>query len=138
MTRLKALVLSLVFAGMVAQPQAQGSGASDIEAVIRDQIAAFETGDLSAAFEHASPMIRQMFRTPDIFGQMVREGYPMVWRPEALSFGALESQGPRTLQRVVIRDAQGRVHLLEYEMIRLGDGWKINGVRFLEPPQVGA
>ncbi|SNS85618.1 DUF4864 domain-containing protein [Tropicimonas sediminicola] len=138
MYRVRSLVLSLALAILAGQPQAQEATPSAIEAVIRDQISDFESGDLSGAFEHASPMIRQMFRTPDIFGQMVREGYPMVWRPEALSFGALESQGPRMLQRVVIRDAQGRVHFLEYEMIQLGDGWKINGVRFLEPPQVGA
>ena len=67
-----------------------GAGAQDAQGAIRevisDQIAAFEADDFATAFGFASPAIREMFGTPDRFGRMVREGYPMVWRPGGVRF----------------------------------------------------
>ena len=106
---------------------------SAIRTVIKDQIAAFERDDFEQAFTHASPTIQQMFRTPDRFGEMVQQGYPMVWRPEDVRFLEIDEQAGRFYQPVMIRDGQGALHILDYEMIQGEAGWKIDGVRLRAP-----
>ena len=34
----------------------------------------------------------------------------------------------------LVEDEAGRIHILEYEMIVIGDDWRINGVRILARP----
>ena len=53
--------------------------------------------------------------------------------------------GPRTLTIEVvgadgtpIDDAEGRGWVLDYEMIELPEGWRINGVQVLPAPDVAA
>ena len=103
--------------------------------VISDQIAAFQQDDFETAFTYASPMIKGIFGTPQRFGQMVREGYPMVWRPSDVEFLEAEQTGPALVQDVLIRDAEGVLYEVEYEMIQGEDGWKINGVRVKRAPE---
>lgn len=104
-----------------------------IRTVIRDQIAAFERDDFAQAFTYASPTIRGIFRTPERFGEMVQRGYPMVWRPEELQFLEIEERGGQVFQPVMIRDGQGALHILDYEMIEGEAGWKIDSVRLRDP-----
>lgn len=134
---MRGILLALVLVAGFG-PAARAQDPAAIRDVISDQIAAFRADDFGTAFTFASPMIRNMFGTPDQFGRMVREGYPMVWRPSDVQFGGLEERGGRTLQRVVVTDDRGAVHLLEYEMIPGEGGWRINGVRLLEPGATGA
>jgi len=108
-----------------------------VEAVISDQIAAFQTDDFDAAFEYASPSIRAIFQTPERFGAMVQQGYPMVHRPAGLRFLEQSRQGGMVVQRVMITDAQGRLHMLEYQMLATETGFLINGVRLLPPAGPG-
>ena len=127
-----AAVFALGFAmGAMAQDQ-------DIEGVISSQIEAFKADDFEEAFTFAAPSIRQIFRTPENFGVMVRRGYPMVWRPAEVTFLDLRSEGGVTVQTVRIEDAQGAVHYLAYSMMETGDGWKISGVQILQAPGVSA
>ncbi len=105
---------------------------AEIEGVIGAQLEAFRADRFDQAFDYASPTIRDLFRTPETFGEMVRNGYPMVWRPGAVRYLDLRDREGRLLQRVEITDATGQAHLLEYEMIELENGWKINGVRVLK------
>ncbi|KIC10962.1 hypothetical protein RA19_09545 [Leisingera sp. ANG-M1] len=102
-----------------------------VTAVIDSQIAAFLRDDFETAFTHASPSIRRIFETPERFGQMVRQGYPMVWRPAEVRYLALRDVAGSLWQRVMITDANGAVHLLDYQMIKLESGWKINAVQLL-------
>lgn len=111
--------------------------APEIRGVIADQIEAFRADDFGTAFTYASPTIRKLFGTPERFGAMVKGGYPMVWRPGDVRFLGLEDAGGVKRQTVRITDQAGREHFLEYEMIPAGEGWQINGVRFLEAPGVG-
>ena len=134
MPRLSPAVLAALICSAPALQAQQGSIPETIDA----QISAFLEDDFERAFSFASPMIRGIFRTPELFGQMVRQGYPMVWRPADVRYGAAESAGGVTRQTVVITDAAGAVHVLEYEMIPAEGGWLINGVRVLQAPQVGA
>lgn len=107
-------------------------------AVIQQQMDAFVARDVDRAFEYASQAIRNIFRTPQNFGQMVQQGYPMVWDPEQVTMGDQRELGERIEQRVIITDQSGAVHELLYEMIPAGEGWLINGVQILRAPQLGA
>ncbi|WP_209426876.1 DUF4864 domain-containing protein [Pararhodobacter sp. SW119] len=109
-----------------------------VRQVIGDQIAAFEADDFAAAFEFASPAIRSIFGTPERFGAMVQQGYPMVHRPDTLRFLEARDGTRGIVQRVLITDGAGRVHLLEYEMIDLDGRYLINGVRLLRGAEAGA
>ena len=111
---------------------------AEIETVIREQLDAFLAEDVDTAFEYASPSIRNMFRTPGNFGAMVRNGYPMVWRPGEVRFGVLEDRDDGLWQRVYITDEAGTGHALEYRMTEVDGRWRISGVRVLDLAAVTA
>ncbi len=133
------IILSLVLAVSFwsAAPKAEAQS-GDIEATITAQIEAFKVDDFDQAFTYASPNIQGYFRTPENFGRMVRGGYPMVWRPSEVTYLELKETAGFLFQRVLIKDADGAVHLLEYQMIELNGAWKINGVRLLANPPASA
>ncbi len=110
----------------------------EIEATISSQIEAFLADDFAQAFTFASPTIQGMFGSSERFGQMVRQGYPMVWRPEDVQYLGLRDVDGNLWQRVLIRDKSGATHTLDYQMIQTGDGWRINGVQLLHAPGVAA
>jgi len=119
--------VSIVFVLMLGgAAQAQEA---DIKGVISNQIDAFEVDDFERAFTYASPMIQQLFGSPQNFGTMVRNGFPMVWRPAELRFLELRKTETGLWQRVMVTDRAGRVHLLDYQMITSKGGWKINAVQ---------
>ena len=134
---LTAAVLSAA-ALLVLPSMAQEAPRSEIEGVIQNQIDAFVRDDFDTAFTYASPNIKQLFGTSDRFGMMVRQGYPMVWRPADVRYLDLETIDGRLWQKVMITDAAGAVHVLGYQMIETAEGWQINGVQVLQAPQVGA
>jgi hypothetical protein len=108
-----------------------------VSQVIRDQIAAFQTDDFATAFTFASPTIKQLFGTAERFGQMVQQGYPMVYRPADVTMLDQRVQGDTTIQRVRIRDASGQTHVLDYQMVPTDGGWQINGVQFVRQLDAG-
>ena len=109
-----------------------------IETTIRSQIDAFLADDFATAFTFASPNIQGLFGSPDRFGAMVRQGYPMVWRPSDVQFLDLREMNGRLWQRVMVRDAAGTFHVLDYQMIEADGRWRINGVQLLRALGVGA
>ena len=127
------LLFVVLIAGLAGPVRAQSS---DIQATIGAQIDAFRADDFARAFTFASPTIRNMFRTPENFGGMVRNGYPMVWRPADVRYLDLRDVDGALWQKVRITDGAGRVHILDYQMIRLENGWKINAVHLLEPDEL--
>lgn len=133
------MVAGLIFGPAMAE-EAEVAEEADavIRGVISKQIDAFGADDFDTAFEFASPNIQGMFRTPGNFGRMVREGYPMVWRPAEVRFSGLRTEGGRQVQGVVVTDGAGRLHVLDYEMIEDETGWRINGVRLRDPGDAGA
>jgi hypothetical protein len=106
----------------------------DIRDTIQGQLDAFMEDDFGAAFDLAAPNIQMLFRTPEIFGAMVRKGYPMVWRPGLVDYGDLRVIGGLTWQRVQITDARGRSFVLEYQMMQIAGKWRIAGVQVLPLP----
>lgn len=125
------LVCALTLSVILALPARADDQA--IRDVISSQIDAFLADDVETAFTFASPTIKRIFGSPDRFGQMVRQGYPMVWRPADVEFLSIEDRGGRLFQNVMIRDRAGALHILEYEMIEGTGGWKIDGVRLRKP-----
>ncbi|MDX5402020.1 MAG: DUF4864 domain-containing protein [Rhodobacterales bacterium] len=128
-----ALVLALVLGVAPATAQERG-----IEETITQQLEAFKIDDFGAAFDYASPNIRNIFRTPENFGAMVRQGYPMVWRPGEVTYLEQREIAGAIWQKVQIVDGAGRVHILDYQMIQTPEGWQINGVQLLRQPDVAA
>ncbi|KIC46616.1 hypothetical protein RA28_02190 [Ruegeria sp. ANG-S4] len=115
-------------AGLASGAFAQNA---EIEANISAQIQAFKADDFATAFTYASPNIQRLFGTPENFGTMVRRGYPMVWRPADVRFLELREIAGNLWQKVMITDGNGRVHILDYQMVQRENGWKINGVQLL-------
>jgi hypothetical protein len=109
-----------------------------IESTIQSQLDAFLADDFAAAFRYASPNIKGIFGTPDNFGAMVKQGYPMVWRHGAVQMLELRTVAGNLWQRVMITDDMGRTHLLDYQMIETPEGWQINAVQLLPQQDVGA
>ena len=113
---------------------AQDSPDAGIKDVISSQLEAFRQDDFARAFTFASPSIQGIFGTPENFGGMVRNGYPMVWRPGKVAFLDLRQEGGALWQKVQIVDQKGQMHLLEYRMVDGKDGWRISGVQLLDLP----
>ncbi len=116
----------LLVASLVAPARADETA---IQNVISSQIEAFKADDFATAFTFASPTIQRVFGNAENFGVMVRQGYPMVWRPAEVQFLAVDMIDGQLWQNVLIRDQAGQVHLLEYQMIPGENGWRINAVR---------
>ncbi|MGQ0663780.1 MAG: DUF4864 domain-containing protein [Pseudomonadota bacterium] len=124
-----ALVVALaVPAGAQDPPRIGVADRAAIRGIIESQIAAFRRDDGPAAFAHASPTIQGIFRTPEIFMDMVRGGYQPVYRPRAVDFAELEPVGEALIQFVDLIGPDGEPALAAYEMQRQEDGsWRING-----------
>ena len=114
----------------------EGDDTAGIRSSISDQMQAFRDGDLATAFGFAAPGIQSMFATPERFGLMVENGYPMVLQPGEVTFGELREEGGRLWQKVIVRGPKGALHALDYEMIDMGGLWRIGGVRLLEAPEM--
>lgn len=128
-------LLLLLTAGFAPAAPAQetpvpAADAKAIEEVIRAQLAAFAKDDAAKAFGYAAPGIRQMFGTPEKFLAMVRAGYPVVYRPAAVTFLKPSGGGGDVIQPVRMADAEGTLWIALYLMQRQADGsWLTNGCR---------
>ena len=74
--------------------------ATAIENTIRSQVDAMQADDWEKAFTFASPTIQGIFRSPFNFSEMVKRGYPMVWKPKDVRTGELV-QTPRGLMQTM-------------------------------------
>ena len=109
------------------------------EALITGQIAAFRRDDAAAAYGFASPKIQRMFGSPEIFMQMVKQGYMAVYRPQSITFGklALTAQGP--VQAVSIVGPDGQAVMALYSLQQQPDGsWRIDGCVLVPLPDESA
>ncbi|MCH2165123.1 MAG: DUF4864 domain-containing protein [Marinovum sp.] len=127
--------IALLSATFAAAQEDMGRN-SGIETTITSQLEAFKRDDFDQAFTFASPSIQGMFGTADRFGAMVRNGYPMVWRPRDVTYLELRQIAGGLWQKVQIIDQRGNAHYLDYRMIKGPDGWRISGVQLLKAPDV--
>ncbi len=130
-----ALVLALCFGSALAADQADKPVITD---TIQSQFDALAKDDFAQAFTYASPLIQQLFGSPQNFGKMVTQSYPMVHRAEDVRFLDLRSIGGSLYQKVQVRDAKGEIFIFDYQMIQNENGWKINGVQLVTSSGVTA
>lgn len=130
------LFAGLITAAFLALPAIAQE--APIQGTIQSQIDAFRADDFAQAFTFASPTIKGLFGTAENFGMMVKNGYPMVYRPGTVKMLELRTVAGALWQKVMITDETGRTHILDYQMIEAEGGWQINGVQLLQSPGVGA
>ena len=124
----------LICAGAAGAQEAALSSADTgaIEGVIRGQLDAFAADDAAKAFSFAAPGIRRTFGTAENFMNMVRTGYPMVYRPAAVLFLKPETDGREVLQPVQMTDKEGLLWIALYNMQRQPNGkWLTGGCRLV-------
>jgi hypothetical protein len=126
---------ALFLAAVLTLPAAAQEG--PIRSTIESQIQAFQADDFARAFTFASPTIKGMFGTPENFGAMVKQGYPMVYRPAEVQMMELREVAGAMWQRVRITDQAGAGWYLDYMMVETPEGWQINAVQILPAPDVG-
>jgi len=140
---LRVLALGWVLAGplpaLAGDPPLAPADATAIREVIQNQIEAFRRDDGATAFGYASPMIQEKFGDPGNFMNMVRSGYPQVYRPKTVEFEELSVEEVGPVQNVLVVGPDGIPVLAIYLMQRQPDGsWRINGVYLTRIPDQSA
>ncbi len=135
---MRSILIATFAALLTVLPVQAAEPADSIQDVIVSQIDAFGDNDLNAAFAHASPMIQSKFQSPENFGRMVRQGYPMIWRPSSYEMRELQETDQGLIQPVLFQDDVGRSFEAYYEMQQIEGVWRINGVYLREIPGVAS
>jgi Domain of unknown function (DUF4864) len=95
--------------------------------VIQAQLNAFAADDAKRAFSYAAPTIRAQFGTADNFLAMVRQGYPMVYRPANVTFFKPELISGTLIQTVQFADLEGGEWVATYHLERQRNkAWRIS------------
>lgn len=101
---------------------------NEIKSIVNQQLEAFKNDDFEKAYSFASPTIRKMFSSPEVFRKMVIGGYQAVYRPQSIKIGSVEIiKGVATL-KVYLVDPNGEFVTANYLMEQQEDGeWLIGG-----------
>ena len=100
----------------------------EVRNTISSQIEAFKENNIKKAYTFAAPNIKAQFPNPDVFGLMVRNGYPVIWRPKNFKFTKFQDLGNKSIQRVLFQSYDGRLETYDYILEKYDDLWKIAGV----------
>jgi hypothetical protein len=110
---------------------ALASAAEDVAAgqsVIRSQEQALGRDDAATAYTFAAPSIKNLYRNPETFMYMVRNGYAPVYRHRSFEFGEAKTLEGKIVQEVHIIDADGVAWEALYTLEPQRDGsLKISG-----------
>ncbi|MFT6668799.1 MAG: hypothetical protein ACJAVZ_000245 [Afipia broomeae] len=110
--------------------------AGSAQAVISSQIEAIGLDDADAAYSYAAPAIQGLFTRPDIFMNMVRQGYAPLVRPKRVEFGKSAGSDGKIAQHVHIVDSDGVAWEALYTLEQQPDGTiKITGCSLLKADQ---
>ncbi|MDF1609036.1 DUF4864 domain-containing protein [Hoeflea sp. YIM 152468] len=114
---------------------ARADDAATARSVIENQINAFLSDDMAAAYALASPSIQRLYPDPARFFDMVKRGYQPVYRPGNFAFGRSKAaqDGSDMIQEVIIQGADGQDWTALYALERQPDGsFRINGVQMIK------
>ncbi|MEM7268691.1 MAG: DUF4864 domain-containing protein [Pseudomonadota bacterium] len=111
--------------------------ATAIKSTILSQIDAMQADDWDKAFTFASPTIQGIFKSPYNFSEMVKRGYPMVWKPSDVQIGDLVETPRGPMQTMFFVDQEGRAYVADYLMQQIDGVWRINGVQ-IRPAESGS
>ena len=131
----RALAGLLALAGLTLSAHAEISSADQqtFRGLISNQIAAFQHDDSAGAYSYASPTIKGIFPTAEMFMSMVKQGYMPVYRPQSVTFGEVVETPEGPVQKVYITGPDGKDYLAAYSLQRHPDGsWLINGCAILQ------
>ena len=104
-----------------------------VQAVVQSQLAAFSKDDADKAFSYAAPELRKTIGSSSAFMAMVKNSYPVVYRPASVAFLKPEGSGDDVIQRVQMLDASGTSWLAVYSLQRQKDKtWRISGCAVVE------
>ncbi len=121
-----------------AQVDIEAAEVQSIRRVIERQIDAFKRDDAAGAYALASPTIRKIFPTAEIFMRMVRQGYQPVYRPRSFSFDELTRIDGKLVQVVRVVGPDGVPVTALYIMERQPDeSWRIGGCFLTRAPGKG-
>lgn len=125
-------LLAGLLCALALWPQAQAAALSPadelaVRAAVQGQLAAFAADDAAKAFSWAAPNVREAIGSAGAFLAMVREAYPVVYRPASVAFLKPDSRDGQVFQRVQMLDAAGDAWLATYSLQRGGKGWLITG-----------
>ena len=95
---------------------------------ISSQIEAFKENNIEKAYTFAAPNIQAQFLNPEVFGSMVKNGYPVIWRPKSFKFTKFQDFGNKSIQRVLFQSYNGSLETYDYILEKYADLWKIAGV----------
>ena len=99
-----------------------------VRSTISSQIEAFKENNIAKAYTFAAPNIQAQFPTPEVFGMMVKNGYPVIWRPKSFKFTKFQDLGNKFIQRVLFQSYDGGLETYDYILEKYADRWKITGV----------
>ncbi len=100
----------------------------NVQAVVQAQLQAFAQDDAVKAFSYAAPNLQQALGSPSSFMAMVRQNYPVVYRPASVAFLKTEGSDDDVVQRVQMIDASGNSWLAVYSLQRQKNkSWRITG-----------
>ena len=105
-----------------------GAAMKEVQKTISSQISAFKQNDFNKAYTFAAPNIQAQFPSPEVFGLMVRNGYPVIWKPKSFKFIEFKDLGNRCIQRVLFQSYDGSLETYDYMLEKNNDVWKIAGV----------
>lgn len=121
---------------LLAPAQAARLTAADekiVREAVQGQLDALARDDADKAFSYAAPNVRQAVGTASGFLAMVRDGYPVVYRPASVAFLKPEGQANQVIQRVHMLDADGVSWLAIYSLQRQADkAWRITGCKVVK------
>ena len=80
------VVILLTLLGCLTGKADQKDDAAAMRSVIQTQLDAFARNDAVKAYAQASPKIRSIFPTTELFMTMVRQGYSALIAPEVVGF----------------------------------------------------
>ena len=133
------MLASAALLGSSARAAVSVEDAQAVQVTVRAQLAAFVAEDAELAFSFAAPNIRSLFQTPERFMAMVRQGYPVVYRPAALLFLTPRVLDAAVVQPVQMRDSNGNAWLAMYTLQRQTDArWLISACVLVPDRAVGA
>jgi hypothetical protein len=126
------MVLVIAFAASTALKVNAGSlaegEAQKVQRVIVLQLEAFAEDDADGAFATATPAVREAIGNSGRFLAMVRGAYPMVYRPESVTFHKPEADEGTVLQLVEITDSNAKSWLALFALEQQPDAsWRISG-----------
>jgi len=108
-----------------------------IHDVITRQLEAFRRDDAAQAYAFAGPTIRTLFPTPEIFIEMVRRGYPPVYRSRQVEFGPLAMRDGELVQEVELVGPDGSPATALYSLVQDPSGtWVISGCSLVPSTRV--